>query len=79
MVFEPGQPYELTDQEVAGLRPEIECGLLVPWSANPDDHRSRQRPPRDVPLEQPIETGEDAVSEFEESEEFDESEALLVK
>lgn len=41
LVFEPGQSYQLTDEEVAGLQNEINSGLLVEATT---DAEGRQRP-----------------------------------
>lgn len=32
LVFNPDQPYDLTEQEVAGLKDDIENGIIVPWA-----------------------------------------------
>lgn len=45
LVFEPGQDYELSDEEAAGLEKEISTGLLVP--TDKDEHgRQRVKPQR---------------------------------
>lgn len=46
LVFEPGKPQDLSDQEVAALKKEIEGGLIVPWDVSANDHRERIRPLR---------------------------------
>ena len=48
LVFQPGKPLELNDQEVAYLEPELACGLIVPWQSPEADHRSRVRPPKPI-------------------------------
>jgi hypothetical protein len=42
LVFQPDTPYDLTDQEIQALAPDIEAGMLVPWV---EDGRGHQSPP----------------------------------
>lgn len=45
MVFEPNVPYELSDEEVAALKPEIEDGIIELWN----DGKQRRRPAATAP------------------------------
>lgn len=48
LLFVPGEHYELTAEEVAGLDKEISGGLLVPTDLN---EAGAQRPPRGVSVD----------------------------
>lgn len=43
LVFEPGEDYELTEAEIAGVQPFIDSGLLV--DPNRDPKGRQRRPP----------------------------------
>jgi hypothetical protein len=44
LVFEPGVTQDLSPQEIAALKPEIDGGLIVPWGQREEDHHNRLRP-----------------------------------
>lgn len=60
LVLEPGQHYEFSDEELAGLEKEITSGLLVP--SDIDEH-GRQRAVRPARAVKPGEEPEDETQE----------------
>lgn len=47
LVFQPNAPLELSDEEIAGLKKEIDGGLIVPWV---EDEKGRRKPNSPAPL-----------------------------
>jgi hypothetical protein len=39
LVFQPDTPYELTEQELAGVQRFVDSGLIVPWLLDPKGRR----------------------------------------
>jgi hypothetical protein len=63
LVFEPDAPYDLTEQEVAGVQRFIDCGLLVPWMLDPKGRRRMPTGTKDGPAE--IDTMGKRIAELE--------------
>lgn len=57
LVFEPGQDYELSAEELAGLEKEIETGLLVP--TDKDEHGRQRVGPKRPEHQKPVKKGPD--------------------
>ncbi len=44
LVFEPGEHYELTDEEAEGIQKELSVGLIVPSDFDPKGRQKRPTP-----------------------------------